>query len=203
MKCGLDCAQCERINCKNRTDAPIHAIDLTGLKPKESRFTGLLFKYVQTAFYSAFVLATVVMGGVSTYWLLESDPVIISKIPGQPEWSVCDKRYYKFHRYVYSSRDVSITVQQRYIDLDNMTDENGIENERIYTDDIPYQLAAGFEKNMEFTKPLPANLPIGRYEYRPWARYKINPLKEIYRPLPVQRVEVTCDYDPAKHGVMQ
>jgi hypothetical protein len=163
----------------------------------------MMFKYLQVAFYSSIVVLSLGIGGTAGYWLLEPDPVVISRIPGHSEWSVCDKRLYKFHRYVYSSKDVSITVQQRYINLDNMTDANGIENEKIYPDELPYQLGAGFEKNMEFTKPLPTDLPPGRYEYRPWARYKLNPLQEIYRPLPTQKVEVTCTYDQAKHGVMK
>jgi hypothetical protein len=84
-------------------------------------------------------------------------------------------------------------VQERWHDLDGMMDYNGIEGEYVYGGLITYTLGSGFNKVMTFNKKVPKDILVGRYEYRPWATYKVNPIKTITRLLPVQDVVVVCD----------
>ncbi len=95
-----------------------------------------------------------------------------------------------------------IYVQNRWHDLDGFRDMHGIEGELVLPLPNHYPLGEDFAKVMTFNKQVPKELPVGRYEYRPWATYKINPIKTITRLLPIQEVDVVCDYDPKKHGVM-
>jgi hypothetical protein len=74
-----------------------------------------------------------------------------------------------------------------------MMDYKGIEGEYVYGNLITYTLGAGFNKVMTFNKKVPKDILVGRYEYRPWATYKVNPIKTITRLLPVQDVVVVCD----------
>lgn len=147
----------------------------------------------------AIVVTTVVVAFVVTiiYWVLEPDPVTV-KTYGLG-FSDCHDRQFIFNRYVQSDKAVDIYVQQRWYNKDGIDNYNGFEKEIVITEPDYYPLGYDFEKIMEFTKCVPDNVPVGRYEYRPWATYKINPIKTIHRLLPVQEVNVVCDYDPSKH----
>jgi hypothetical protein len=74
-----------------------------------------------------------------------------------------------------------------------MMDHNGIEGEYVFGGIVTYTLGSGFNKVMTFNKKVPKDIPLGRYEYRPWATYQVNPIKTITRLLPVQYIEVRCD----------
>jgi hypothetical protein len=203
-ECKKDCKTCKLNPCPNRkTNYDEVSFDLNGLKPEESKFVNSMFKYLQIGFYASTLIVISTIGAISTYWMLEPDPLVIKYTDNGTKWSKCDNRRYSFDRYVYTSKDVDISVQERYYDLDGMEDMNKIQSERVYPTDVRYQLGEGFEKNMTFKKDLPIDLPVGRFEYRPWARYRVNPMKEIYRPLPIQRIEITCQYELEKHGVMK
>ena len=76
-----------------------------------------------------------------------------------------------------------------------------IEGEYVISKPIHYPLGKDFEKVMTFNKIVPENIPTGRYEYRPWATYKVNPIKTITRILPIQRINVVCDYNKDKHPI--
>jgi hypothetical protein len=130
---------------------------------------------------------------VLTYWTVEPDPLHVAYIANEAKWSKCSDREYSFKRYVRSNKDLIITVQERWHDLDGMMDYNGIEGEYVYGDHVTYTLGSGFNKVMTFNKEVPKDILVGRYEYRPWATYKVNPIKTITRLLPVQDVVVVCD----------
>jgi hypothetical protein len=72
-------------------------------------------------------------------------------------------------------------------------DYHDVEGEYVYGNRITYTLGAGFNEVMTFNKKVPKDILVGRYEYRPWATYKVNPIKTITRLLPVQDVVVVCD----------
>jgi hypothetical protein len=137
------------------------------------------------------VLALIVV--VLTYWTIEPDPLQVNYVDGEVKWSKCNNREYSFDRYVRSTKDLTITVQERWHDLDGMMDHNGIEGEYVFGGIVTYTLGSGFNKVMTFNKKVPKDIPLGRYEYRPWATYKVNPIKTITRLLPVQYIEVRCD----------
>ena len=145
------------------------------------------------------VVTTVVLVFVATiiYWILEPDPVTV-KTYGL-SCSDCHDRQFSFNRYVQSDKAVDIYIQQRWYNKDGIDNYKGFEKEIVITEPDYYPLGSDFEKIMEFTKCVPDNVPVGRYEYRPWTTYKINPIKTIHRLLPVQEVNVVCDYGPSKH----
>ena len=145
------------------------------------------------------VVTTVVLVFVLTivYWLLEPDPLTVTKYG--KSCSECHDRQFSFERYVQSDKAVDIYVQQRWYNKDGIDNIKGAEKEIVITAPDYYILASDFKKVMEFTKCVPGNIPAGRYEYRPWATYKINPIKTVHRLLPVQEVNVVCDFDPLKH----
>jgi hypothetical protein len=134
------------------------------------------------------------------YWFFEPDPVSVERVAGASTWSKCENRQYSFIRVVKSSKAVDIFVQERWHDMDDMQDVGTIESELVISKVIHYPLDAGFEKAMTFNKVVPINVPIGRYEYRPYASYQVNPLKRVTKPLPIQNVDVVCDYDKDKHA---
>lgn len=147
----------------------------------------------------AIVVTSSVLAVVVTiiYWILEPDPLTVDKVGYG--CSDCTDRKFSLERHVKSSVPLDIYIQQRWYNLDGIDDKKGIQKEIIVTEPDYYPLGKDFEKSMEFTKCVPNNVPMGRYEYRPWATYKINPIKTVHRLLPVQEVNVVCDFDPAKH----
>jgi hypothetical protein len=130
---------------------------------------------------------------VLTYWTVEPDPLKVEYVADDAKWSKCNNREYSFKRYVRSTKDLTITVQERWHDIDGMMDYNGVEGEYVYGNRITYTLGSGFNEVMTFNKEVPKDIPLGRYEYRPWATYQVNPIKTITRMLPVQNVVVVCD----------
>jgi hypothetical protein len=140
-----------------------------------------------------FLVALALIIAVLTYWTIEPDPLQVDYIDNDAKWSKCNNREYSFTRYVRSEKDLIITVQERWHDLDGMMDYNGIEGEYVYGNHVTYTLGAGFNKVMTFNKEVPKDIPAGRYEYRPWATYKVNPIKTITRLLPIQNVVIVCD----------
>lgn len=147
----------------------------------------------------AIVVTSVVLAVVVTviYWILEPDPLMVDKVGYG--CSECADRKFSFERHVKSSVPLDIYVQQRWYNLDGIDDRKGIQKEIIITEPDYYPLGEDFEKDMEFTKCVPDKVPVGRYEYRPWATYRINPIKTVHRLLPTQEVNVVCDFDPTKH----
>jgi len=131
------------------------------------------------------------------YWTVEPDP--LSVVPVEHQWSLCKDRKFSFSRMVVSSKAIDIHVQQRWHNIDGIDNYNGIEFETTITKTDYYPLGKDFKKVMQFNKCVPDNIPVGRYEYRPWATYQVNPIKTIYKLLPVQYVNVVCDFDPSKH----
>jgi hypothetical protein len=144
-------------------------------------------------FNNAFLVTLAIVVTVLTYWTIEPDPLQVDYITNEAKWSKCSNREYTFTRYVRSEKDLTITVQERWHDLDGMMDYNGVEGEYVYGNRITYTLGSGFNEVMTFNKAVPKDIPLGRYEYRPWATYKVNPIKTITRLLPVQNVVVVCD----------
>ena len=147
----------------------------------------------------AIVVTSAVLAVVVTviYWVLEPDPLMVDKVGYG--CSKCTDRKFSFERHVKSNVPLDIYVQQRWYNLDGIDDRKGIQKEIIITEPDYYPLGKDFEKNMEFTKCVPDNVPAGRYEYRPLATYRINPIKTVHRLLPTQEVNVVCDFDPTKH----
>ena len=147
----------------------------------------------------AIVVTSVVLAVVGTiiYWVVEPDPLVVDKVGYS--CSECTVRKFSFERHVKSSVPLDIYVQQRWYNLDGIDDRKDIQKEIIITEPDYYPLGKDFEKNMEFTKCVPDNISAGRYEYRPWATYRINPIKTVHRLLPTQEVHVICDFDPTKY----
>ncbi|MCI4435648.1 MAG: hypothetical protein JHC33_02385 [Ignisphaera sp.] len=144
-------------------------------------------------FNRIFLTITILIVAVLTYWTIEPDPLQVNYVDGEVKWSKCTHREYSFDRYVRSDKDLIITVQERWHDIDGMMNYNGIEGEYVFGSTVTYTLGAGFNEVMTFNKKVPKDIPIGRYEYRPWATYKVNPIKTITRLLPVQYIEVVCE----------
>lgn len=144
--------------------------------------------------YSRLVVVLVLLSvGLATYWTVEPDPLHVDYIDAEQQWSKCDNRAYSFKRLVASDKDITITVQERWHDLNGLMDYKGTEGEYVYGTTVNYTLGAGFSKVMTFNKTVPKDIPIGVYEYRPWATYKVNPIKTITKLLPIQNVNVICD----------
>jgi hypothetical protein len=144
-------------------------------------------------FNHVFLIILLLVVSLLTYWTFEPDPLLIDYVNDGDSWSKCNNREYSFERRVKSNKDLLITVQERWHDLDGMMDHNNIEGEYVFGSEITYTLGSGLDKAMIFNKKVPNDIPIGRYEYRPWATYKVNPVKTITRLLPVQNVIVVCD----------
>ena len=128
--------------------------------------------------------------GVVVYWYLEPDPLTVSYIDDDKKWSLCEDRHYSFKRIVASDKDLTITIQERWHDINGFMDYKGTEGEYVYGNQVTYTLAAGFNKVMTFNKRVPNDIQVGLYEYRQWATYRVNPLKTITKLLPVQDVSV-------------
>jgi hypothetical protein len=140
--------------------------------------------------------ALLLAGSVSliTYWEFESDPLEVDAI--DPTFSTCVDRTFTFKRFVKTDKPIDIYVQQHWHNTDGFDDYNGIEGELVIPETDHYPLNVSTMKSMTFEKPVPINVGIGMYEYRPIATYRVNPLKIITKQLPVQRVWVKCDYTP-------
>lgn len=137
--------------------------------------------------------------GLAVYWTLESDPLHVDYIDDEQHWSKCESRSYSFKRMVKSDKDLTVTIQERWHDLDGLMDYKDVDGEYVYSKIETYTLGAGFNKVMTFNKEVPNDIHIGLYEYRPIATYKVNPIKTITRMLPVQNVNVICEYDAQNH----
>lgn len=146
------------------------------------------------------VMITVMGLAIVVYWSNEPDPLQVAYVDGDQHWSKCQDRSFSFKRLVSSNKHLTITVQERWHDLNGFMDYKNTEGEYVYGGTVTYTLGAGFEKVMIFNKKVPTDIPVGLYEYRPWAAYRVNPIKTITKLLPVQNVNVVCDYDPVKHG---
>jgi hypothetical protein len=165
---------------------------------------------IQQFIWRTVLTSVVLFTSTLLYWTVEPDPLSVTRIENDCTWSECSNRKYQFTRLVQTSKDIDIYVQERWHNLDGMMDEfiltaNGpttIEGELIISKPIHYPLGKDFNKIMTFDKTVPSNIPLGRYEYRPWATYRVNPIKTITRMLPYQGVSVVCDYDKEKHGQM-
>jgi hypothetical protein len=145
------------------------------------------------------VLLAIVLSSIAllVYWTLEPDPLTVKQYG--KGYAECVDRKFSFERYVRTSKSLDIYVQQRWYNKDGIDDLGNIHKETVITVPDYYPLGKDFEKIMEFNKCVPDNIPIGRYEYRPWITYKINPIKIVHRLAPVQEVNVVCDFDPSKH----
>jgi hypothetical protein len=143
------------------------------------------------------------MVAVIIYWAFEPDPLTVNYAKGYTNWSLCENREYSLVRDVQSSKDLTVNVKEYWWNMDGMDDVNGKMNEYPHKPLSVYTLSAGTDRVFDFPKSVPAKLKVGRYRYRPHAEYQINPIKTIRRDLPVQYVNVVCDYDEKKHGVME
>jgi hypothetical protein len=130
--------------------------------------------------------------GIVTYWKLEPDPLTVTAVGSC--YSVCTERQFSFSRYVKSTKDLKIYVQNRWHDTDGFMDSNGITGELVLSSPDFYPLGAGFESIMTFDKQVPNAVPVGNYKYIPIATYEVNPIKTITRPLPPQNIQVVCDH---------
>jgi hypothetical protein len=143
------------------------------------------------------------MAAVIIYWVFEPDPLTVNYAKGYTSWSLCENREYSLVRDVQSSKDLTVNVKEYWWNMDGMDDVNGKMNEYPHKPLSVYTLSAGTDRVFDFPKAVPAKLKVGRYRYRPHAEYQINPIKTIRRDLPVQYVNVVCNYDPQKHGVVE
>ena len=153
--------------------------------------------------YTLTMLFLVVIGmfALAVYWVFEPDPLEVNYVGS--EWSTCKDRTYKLVREVKSKKDITVNVKEFWWNMDGMDDIKGKMNEYPHKPITTYTLSAGTDRIFDFPKHVPKDLDVGRYRYRPHAEYKINHLKTIRRDLPVQYVNVACEYDVKKHGVMQ
>lgn len=151
-------------------------------------------------FLFAMVVAAIL---VVVYWIFEPDPLTVNYAKGYTNWSVCEDRRYRLIRDVQSTKDLTVYVKEYWWDIDGMMDIDGKMNEYPHKPLSVYPLIAGTDRVFDFPKAVPKDLKAGRYRYRPLAEYKVNPIKTIRRDLPVQYVQVECDYDEKKHGVME
>jgi hypothetical protein len=143
------------------------------------------------------------MVAVIIYWAFEPDPLTVNYAKGYTSWSLCSERRYSLVRDVQSRKDLTVNIKEYWWDIDGMQDVGGKMHEYPHKPLTTYTLSAGTDRVFDFPKYVPKDLPVGRYRYRPHAEYQINPIKTIRRDLPVQYVNVVCDYDPQKHGVME
>ena len=158
---------------------------------------------LKTLNWTLHFLGSVVAGMLiyAAYLLLEPDPLEVNYVTG--DWSMCKDRTYKLVREVKSTKDITVSVKEFWWNIDGMDDIKGKMNEYPHKPITTYTLSAGTDRIFDFPKHVPKDLDVGRYRYRPHAEYKINHLKTIRRDLPVQYVNVACEYDVKKHGVMQ
>lgn len=159
---------------------------------KQIRLQRFVWYVVLTSFV-AFITTLV-------YWYFEPDPFVVERVDGQGTWSECTGRQYSFSRSVKTTKALNIYIQERWHDSDGMMDFAEKQGEFVVSTPIHYPLGKDFEKIMQFNKVVPIPIGVGRYEYRPWATYQINPIKTVTKLLPVQNVDVRCDYDPTRHG---
>lgn len=152
---------------------------------------------------NAMLFTTLAMIAVIVYWAFEPDPLRVDYLPKDNGWSECSERRYQLVRAVEADKDLVVQVKEYWWDIDGMDDIDGVLNEYPHKPITTYTLKAGTRNIFKFPKHVPADLPYGRYRYRPEATYKINPIKTIVRDLPVQYVNVKCDYDKQKHGVVE
>lgn len=139
---------------------------------------------------------------IITYWYFEPDPLTVNYAPTKTNWSECTDRRWTMTRDVKATKDLTVHIKEYWWELDGMRDINGKMNEYPNLALTTYTLTAGTDRLFEFPKLVPKDLPAGRYRYRPHAEYKVNPIKTIRRDLPIQYVQVKCDYDKSKHGEM-
>lgn len=125
-------------------------------------------------------------------WELEPDPLVVEYSAKEDGVSVCKDFKFEFTRYVKSTKDINIYVQERYHDLSGAMDRQGVAGELVISKPIHYFVGKNVEKNLVFYKDVPPTLPMGNYEYRPWVTYQVNPIKTITKPLPVQQLVVNC-----------
>jgi hypothetical protein len=150
-------------------------------------------------------LAVIVLGllALAVYWVFEPDPLEVNYVKGGMDWSACHDRKYSFSRDVKVGKDITVYVKEYWWNIDGLDDIDGKMTEFPHRSVSTYTLSAGTDRVFQFQKIVPTKLTTGRYRYRPHAEYKINPIKTIRRDLPIQYVNVLCEYDSKKHGVME
>lgn len=120
--------------------------------------------------------------------------------------STCESRMFPLTRIVSTDIPLHVIVKEYWSEENGMMTVNGILQEtgvefphKVVT---PYPLQPVKDQKFTFPKAVPKALGVGRYKYRPVAEYRINPFKVITKELPVQYVNVVCEYDPKEHGAM-
>ena len=156
----------------------------------------------QRSMYRFFQFLFISISILIAYWLLEPDPLTVNYVKGDNSWSTCKNREFTLIRDVHSEKDLKVYIKEYWWEIDGINDIDGKMNEYPHIVKSEYTLSAGTDRIFEFPKYVPKKLEVGRYRYRPHAEYQINPIKVIRRDLPMQYVNVTCDYDEKKHGVM-
>lgn len=138
-----------------------------------------------------------------TYWAFEPDPLEVKYVDNHGNWSLCKDRTYTLVRDVKTTRDITVHIKEYWWEIDGLYDIKGKMNEYPHKPITTYTLSEGTDRIFTFPKAVPKDLKQGRYRYRPHAEYEINPIKTIRKDLPVQYVNVVCDYDKEKYGVME
>lgn len=135
----------------------------------------------------------------------DPDPLIVT-YSASGDQSTCDNRLFPLTRLVTSDRPLYVQVKEYWSEVDGMMTVNGVLQEtgtefphKVITQ---YPMQAVKNQPFSFPKAVPKALGVGRYMYRPVAEYRINDYKVITKELPVQYVNVVCEYDPVEHGVM-
>lgn len=153
--------------------------------------------------YRLFLATLIIFSSVILYWTFEPDPLTVNYVKGDNGWSTCSDRRFPLIRDVHSTKDLKVDVKEFWWNIDGVDDIDGKMNEYPHLEQSHYTLSAGTDRVFTFPKYVPKDIEVGRYRYRPHAEYRINPIKVITRDLPIQYVDVVCDYDVEKHGVMK
>jgi len=136
------------------------------------------------------------------YWLVEPDPLIVVNTGKKTSYTHCtsdDKMAFTFKRKVVSTKDITVSVQERYMNLDPASEYYNIERIPEPTNIIEYAVKGGETKEYIFedktvSREMSLQLLEGEsYLYLPYATYQVNPIKTINRVLPTQKVIIGCE----------
>lgn len=168
---------------------------------RDMKETTRKFKMIQILFSGVMLVIIIKYLGLYAYWYFESDPLTVEYVQNEGNVSICQNRKYYFDRLVKTTKELNVTIQERYRSLDGSFDAGNDLGVLVNPNLIVYPVGVDTNKVMRFPKVVPPELDAGYYEYRPWATYEVNPIKTIVRPLPMQYLMVECELDIEKVAV--
>jgi hypothetical protein len=132
----------------------------------------------------------VLLAFMVAYWVVEPDPLQITKSEDSADIIVCVDGAFSFKRHVVTSKYLQVSVEPRLFDFAT--------NSTFVLEGKTYEGAAQ-DGIVTYRHRIGNSFPSGVYEYKPTLNYAVNPIKSISKAAPSQIVVFGCRIDSATY----